>query len=133
MLNVTIILGLACADTEMEAEVEPSLETEQRLAQEEAARAEAERRREQELAAMAQVRTWNHDDMQSVCNSPREIGQASVPGRSPASVFAGLQKLGSMLTMSTKELSFSLLRSNTARVLAGQCCSACSQRKLKST
>ncbi len=64
--NTTIILGLACADTEMEAEVEPSLETEQRLAQEEAARAEADRRREQELAAMAQVRTWNHDDMQSV-------------------------------------------------------------------
>ena len=45
----------ARADTEMEAEVEPSLETEQRLAQEEAARAEAERRREIELAAMAQV------------------------------------------------------------------------------
>ncbi|EIE20461.1 hypothetical protein COCSUDRAFT_43901 [Coccomyxa subellipsoidea C-169] len=46
--------AVSVIDTEMEAEVEPSLETEQRLAQEEAARAEADRRREQELAAMAQ-------------------------------------------------------------------------------
>lgn len=43
------------ADTEMEAEVEPSLETEQRLAAKETARAEAQRKHEQELAATAQV------------------------------------------------------------------------------
>jgi len=43
-----------CADTEMEAEVEPSLETEQRLAAEEAAREEAARKHDAELARMAQ-------------------------------------------------------------------------------
>lgn len=45
-----------CADTELEAEVEPSLETEQRLAREQAARAEAERKQQEELSAIAQVR-----------------------------------------------------------------------------
>ena len=42
------------ADTELEAEVEPSLETEQRLAAEEAAREEAARKHKVELARMAQ-------------------------------------------------------------------------------
>ena len=46
----------------MEAEVEPSLETEQRLVQEEAARAEADCRREQELAALAQVLVFDSRD-----------------------------------------------------------------------
>ena len=42
------------ADTELEAEVEPSLETEQRLAVDEAAREEAARKHEAELARLAQ-------------------------------------------------------------------------------
>ena len=42
------------ADTELEAEVEPSLETEQRLAAEEAAGEEAARKHDAELARMAQ-------------------------------------------------------------------------------
>ena len=42
-----------CADTELEAEVEPSLETEQRLAAEEAARVEAARKQDAELARLA--------------------------------------------------------------------------------
>ena len=46
--------GVMCADTELEAEVEPSLETEQRLAAEEAAQEEAARNQEAELARLAQ-------------------------------------------------------------------------------
>ncbi len=53
--NLSVIGCDMPTDTEMEAEVEPSLETEQRLAQEEAAKVEAQRKHEQELAAMAEV------------------------------------------------------------------------------
>ena len=45
--------GVMCADTELEAEVEPSLETEQRLVAEEAAREEAARKQEAELGRLA--------------------------------------------------------------------------------
>jgi tRNA A37 threonylcarbamoyladenosine dehydratase len=52
---LTGVLGFVCADTELEAEVEPSMETEERLRAEAAAREEAERAHQQELARLAQV------------------------------------------------------------------------------
>ena len=47
------LVGVVRADTELEAEVEPSLETEQRLAAEEAAQKEAARKHEAALTRLA--------------------------------------------------------------------------------